>query len=260
MNVEMKLPKGVAILVAEDSLINRKLLELLFAKQNIDADFVENGLEVIEKLSKSDKYGLLLIDLEMPEMNGYETAEFIRTKIKSTLPIIAMSGHTNPAEKVRCLKLGMNNYISKPINMPALYEMMAGLIDGHAVQNNNSPTSAQHNDLVNFDLSYFRTLSGGRADFEAKIFQIFIEDVPLQLAEILEAINSHDYETAAKVVHKMQSTLIMLGVKKIQTIVANLEQQLLRKKLSDDYSNQLTQVEYTINAAVKELAEISAKN
>lgn len=258
MEDKMVLPKQFKVLVAEDSLINRKLLELQFQQKNIDADFVENGLEVIRKITAGNTYHLLLLDIEMPEMNGYETATQLRTVFKSKMPIIAMSGYSDVQEKDKCLALGMNNYVSKPINMEILYAMMNELAQvKYDIE--SSESVVEEKEFVYIDLTYFRTMSGGRPEFELNIFQMFIEDIPIQLNEMIEAVNTSDYKLAAQIIHKMKSSLMMIGLHQIQPLIVTMEQELINGELNSNFSQQLLMVQESILAATDELKLVVEK-
>lgn len=111
------------ILLVEDNRLNVKLILSLFSEYNLQLEVAENGSIGIEKLKKN-KFDIILMDMEMPVMNGYEAAAFIRNDIKSEIPIIAMTAHAMSGERERCLSLGMNDYISKPINANLLFEKM----------------------------------------------------------------------------------------------------------------------------------------
>lgn len=254
----MVLPKQFKVLVAEDSLINRKLLELQFQQKNIDADFVENGLGVIQKITGDGSYQLLLLDIEMPEMNGYETAVHLRTVVKSKVPIIAMSGYSDIQERDKCLALGMNNYVSKPINMEQLYAMINELT---FAEYTSEPAESieREKEFSYIDLTYFRTISGGRKEFELNIFQMFIEDIPAQLQEMLAAIQNTDYDLAARTIHKMKSSLMMIGLHQIQPIIEVLEQELVSGELNKNFKEQLLKIQDSVQGAIEELKWVVEK-
>ncbi len=117
------------ILLAEDSIVNAKLITSLFAQYNIKVDLAGNGLEAIEKI-KNSYYDLILMDMEMPEMNGYEATTVLRNELHNPIPIIAMTAHAMAGEIEKCLNLGMNDYISKPINAKLLFEKIYNNIKG----------------------------------------------------------------------------------------------------------------------------------
>lgn len=127
-SVHSEYVQKLKILVAEDSLVNKKLLEILFQQHNLYADFVENGQQVLKKLAvKHNVYDLILMDLHMPQMDGYNATLYIRNMMQNNVPIIAMSGFVSEAEMNKTKELGMNDYISKPVDMQLLFEKIKAL-------------------------------------------------------------------------------------------------------------------------------------
>ena len=114
------------ILLVEDNQLNVKLILSLFSDNGLKLQVAENGSVGIEKM-KETSFDIILMDMEMPVMNGYEAATVIRNELKSKIPIIAMTAHAMAGERERCLSLGMNDYISKPINANVLFEIMYDL-------------------------------------------------------------------------------------------------------------------------------------
>ncbi|MBC7863353.1 MAG: response regulator, partial [Bacteroidia bacterium] len=122
------------ILLVEDNQLNVMLILSLFSEKNLRLQVAENGSVCIEKLKEANGstlfsagFDIILMDMEMPVMNGYETTTTIRKELKSKIPIIAMTAHAMPGERERCLGLGMNDYISKPINANLLFEKIYDL-------------------------------------------------------------------------------------------------------------------------------------
>ncbi len=113
----------INIMLVEDNKLNIKLILSLFSEYNLKLSVAENGSLAIEKL-KENNFDIILMDMEMPVMNGYEAATFIRKELKNNIPIIAMTAHAMAGERERCLSLGMNDYISKPIDANLLFEKM----------------------------------------------------------------------------------------------------------------------------------------
>ena len=114
------------ILLVEDNQLNIKLILSLFSENNLKVQVAENGSEGIKKL-KENKFDIILMDMEMPVMNGYEATVHIRKELKNNIPIIAMTAHAMAGEKERCLGLGMNDYLSKPINANMLFTKIYSL-------------------------------------------------------------------------------------------------------------------------------------
>jgi CheY-like chemotaxis protein len=114
------------ILLVEDNQLNVKLILSLFSENSLKLEVAENGSMGI-KIFKENSFDIILMDMEMPVMNGYEAASIIRQELGSNIPIIAMTAHAMAGEKERCLSLGMNDYISKPINANLLFEKIYAL-------------------------------------------------------------------------------------------------------------------------------------
>jgi len=114
------------ILLVEDNQLNVKLIFSLFSEYNLKLQVAENGSLGVDKV-RENKFDIILMDMEMPVMNGYEATTIIRNELKNNIPIIAMTAHAMAGEKERCLSLGMNDYISKPINAHLLFEKIYDL-------------------------------------------------------------------------------------------------------------------------------------
>ncbi len=116
----------IRVLAAEDNLLNQKLLEAIFERMSIPLTIVNNGQEAINELKKMD-YDLVLMDIQMPIMDGYTAIKKIRNDISQTVPIITMTAHAMVGEKEECLSIGANSYISKPFRENELLHAISSL-------------------------------------------------------------------------------------------------------------------------------------
>src|SRR5438128_1318805 len=107
------------VLVAEDNAINQMVVKHTLLKLGANADIAGDGAEAIEKFKKN-KYDLILMDIQMPLMDGYETTAYIRNQLGSNVPIIAMTAFGLNGEDEKCYECGMNNYVSKPFTVENL--------------------------------------------------------------------------------------------------------------------------------------------
>jgi len=125
---------GRRILVAEDHPVNRKLVSKMLEKRSLVPVLVANGSEVLHAL-ESDTFDLILMDVQMPGMDGLQTTAAIREQEKTTgghIPILAMTAHAMNRDREKCLAAGMDAYLSKPVRAPALYEAIEDLLSDPA--------------------------------------------------------------------------------------------------------------------------------
>ncbi len=138
-NIAEKLFKGFKALLVEDNVINQQVAYHILIETGLAIETADNGLEAVKKIEKNN-YDLILMDIQMPEMDGYEATRVIRDRLKKTnLPIIAMTAHAMRGDKEKCLQAGMNDYIPKPIDK----NQMMSVIKTYLLEN-----KAQHNGII----------------------------------------------------------------------------------------------------------------
>ena len=119
--------KAVNVLVAEDVPLNQLLIRTILEDFGFSWDIAANGKIALEKL-QTHAYDIVLMDLQMPEMNGFEATEYIRKTMKSNIPIIALTANVTKVDVEKCKTVGMNDYITKPIDEKSLYQKIMGLL------------------------------------------------------------------------------------------------------------------------------------
>ncbi|RYY72927.1 MAG: response regulator, partial [Gammaproteobacteria bacterium] len=175
----------------------------LMRSWDIDHVIVNNGREVLEEL-KRNQYSIILMDIQMPEMDGYTATQIIRNQLGFSIPIIAMTAHAMSGEKEKCLQLGMNDYVSKPIKETVLYNMI-----GRHAQNIPEETK-QAPELISLD--YLHSLSGGDKEFEKQLLAQFLQQVPEELNALQKAIETQDFYNIKQVAHSLKSTVGYVGL------------------------------------------------
>ena len=124
LNTEIK---NIKVLVAEDIPLNQLLMKILLDEFGFEHDIANNGKIAIEKL-QNNSYDIILMDLQMPEMNGFEATEYIRNTMNSKIPIIALTADVTTVDLSKCKAVGMNDYISKPVDERLLYSKIIELL------------------------------------------------------------------------------------------------------------------------------------
>ncbi len=207
---------NLSILLVEDNIINVKFVQSLFSQHGLRVDIAENGKKGIEKLLNNN-YDLVLMDIEMPEMNGYETTRYIREHLNSAIPIIAMTAHAMAGEREKCIKLGMNDYISKPINSEQLFKKMLTF----AADINLTKTTSMDK-IMNLDL-LFRTVNGNKKVI-MEIMNVFLVQLPEDVAAINEAVKNEDFVAVKRQCHKMKSSVSIMGMEALVKLLEEMEE------------------------------------
>jgi two-component system sensor histidine kinase/response regulator len=148
---------GLRVLLAEDNPINQKLAVVLLQKAGYSVDAVETGAQALEKV-QANQYSAVLMDVQMPEMDGLEATQHIRELEKNTgwhIPIIAMTAHAMPGDRERCLKAGMDDYVTKPIEPKVLFSALdrwTHATDASPVTIESTEDYSSHDDVFSMDM------------------------------------------------------------------------------------------------------------
>jgi CheY-like chemotaxis protein len=132
--IPQNIKENIRILIVEDSVFCQKQASIMLHTWGFTYDICDNGAAAIEIL-KSRKYDLILMDIEMPEMDGFQTTVKIRNDLKLGMPIIATTARVTEEDRQKCLSLGMNDYIPKPLNEEQLYNLVTNYLFTTVVEN-----------------------------------------------------------------------------------------------------------------------------
>ena len=198
------------ILLCEDNELNQKLITTIFEKTNHKIYIANNGVEALELLKNKD-FDIILMDLQMPKMDGYETTTIIRNELHLTIPIIALTANSLIYEKERCMNMGMNDYLSKPFSKKDLFELL-----NKYFYSEKDDSKVQK--LVSLD--HLKEFVG---DNNEQIL-LMIDSFETQLAQFLLMMNTNfidkNYEQIRKNAHKLKTSFGMFGIyaKALETI------------------------------------------
>lgn len=233
---------ALKVLVVDDNAINQTLMKHLLLQWNIDFDIASNGLEAVEYLRKKN-CDLVLMDLQMPQMDGYTAVQQIREELILDIPIIAMTAHALPGEREKCLSRGMNEYISKPIKEEELFKLITtfGLKEGKSEDKKVSENVPVFNYI---DLTYMQSVSGGNKSFEQTVANQFIDNVPLHLEQLITAYHSLDFKIVKLRAHDLQSSVAIMGLlpileDKLDLLEMATEQNTTLQQILNDVENML---------------------
>lgn len=246
----------VCVLVAEDHAINQSLIKHLFKSWSLAFDMVNNGKEVIDKLQLyPNKYSLILMDIQMPEMDGYTAAQQIRHQLKSDIYIIAMTAHAFAGEREKCLSYGMNEYISKPIREEQLHNLITQFTQINTADKRQTKTALNtyNNTYQYINLEYMKEVSGGNIEYEKTVTQQFIEAIPEDLLEIEKAWKQNDITAVRQLAHNMKTTVSVMGLN--EALQPHLDTMEYDNLTEQNFQHQLSSITFICNKALAEAKE-----
>jgi two-component system, sensor histidine kinase and response regulator len=206
-------PRGVhrsghalEILLAEDNVVNQKLVVLLLERAGHAVTVVGDGRQALNALAKRH-FDLCLMDIQMPELNGLETTALIRQSERGTsrhLPIVATTAHAIKGDRETCLKAGMDGYLSKPVRAEELFRQIEHCMTGGSGEG-HGPAPAKRSAL--FDEAGFLARMGGSHEVGAQIAEAFFVECPQLLAPIEEALRRKDALEIARLAHGLKGAI-----------------------------------------------------
>ncbi|MCA9108745.1 MAG: response regulator [Planctomycetaceae bacterium] len=219
-------PRSLKILLAEDTPANQKVVKAILDKRGHKVDIADNGREAIKFHQQSD-FDLILMDVQMPTMDGLQATEAIRKMSdpeKSKIPIIAMTAHARREDRQKCFQAGMDSYISKPLDARRLLK----LIESSQQPSSGSTSTATavaastpKQNLYNRDAALLRL--DGNEDLFKSLITYFLEDAPQLLEKVEMAIQSQDVPEAERAAHSLKGLAANFDADSCVSAAQNLE-------------------------------------
>ena len=221
--------KDMRILLAEDNPINRKLAVTLLARAGYAVETVENGAQAVDAL-KRGRYSLVLMDVQMPEMDGFEATEMIRAQEgeQTHIPIIALTAHAMKGDRERCLKAGMDDYLPKPLQTKDLFEAIErwtqlprpraeldqAAVSVEARADKEPPPLNRQEALPHF---------GGDEQLHDQLLSEFVAHLGEEIDKLKAALESDDVPTFTRLAHSLKSVSATFGAERLSQAAQQLE-------------------------------------
>ena len=206
--------KNIRVLVVEDMALNQLLMKTLLDELGFERDIASNGKIAIEKLQQQ-QYDIILMDLHMPEMNGFEATEYIRKEMKSQIPIIALSADVTTVDLTKCRAVGMNDYVAKPVDERFLFNKIIELVNKQNLSSyspdNNTELKIQKTDsCINLGSLKRRTKSDPSLMIE--MINLYLDQTPPLVQTMKESLLNKDWPLLHSAVHKMIPSFSIMGI------------------------------------------------
>lgn len=250
VNIDFNLLEGKTILLAEDNRMNQKFIINIFEKTPAKLFVASDGEEAIQMMKEKD-FDILLLDIQMPNKDGFEVIKELRNTFsspKKNIPVIAMTAHAFKEERDACIAAGMNEHIAKPIHKDDLFALIYEYLFGKKISNAASPSM--------LDVNYLKNISEGNDEFVKEMLGIFYEDTPPLIKKLQEAVQEHDYKRIMQLAHKYRSPLALLGLKELEESMKLIE---YKAKQENDIEIIREEVNKSVVLTEKVLSEVKFK-
>jgi two-component system sensor histidine kinase/response regulator len=213
--------RRLSILLAEDNPVNQEVAAAMLRKRGHKVDVVANGVEAVAAVTRAP-YDLVLMDIQMPEMDGFEATRCIRDGVAAHVPIIALTAHALTGERERCLQNGMNGYLSKPFRAHDLFAIVEGIGEEHDGAPAETEPAAP---ALAVDIDAFRRSmrEAGAEEAVDAILELFAQTAPERVAALTSAMESGDAKAIASAAHAFKSPSSAIGALRLGGLLQEIE-------------------------------------
>jgi len=251
--------QNLRVLLAEDTPANQKVVMAVLKKRGHAVVVANNGREATE-LYKPDKFDVVLMDVQMPIMDGYQATAAIRKMeedYEKSTPIIAMTAHAMKGDREKCLEAGMDSYISKPIEVAALIELVESVaissIDkSHAPSSTSKPSTATESEIIGYKNTMQRL--GGSQELFRDFIRFFKEDSPVLLEQIDAALKKPDAPIVERAAHSIKGLAANFDAHFAVETASEIER-LAKDDSLDDAAKLLPELRVRIDAVLQALQQ-----
>lgn len=216
--------QNITVLVADDSPINLMIMTQVLTNAGATVITANNGMQALEKLEEQ-LVDIVLMDLQMPELNGFEAANVIRHcgQRYSNIPIIAVTAETAQVEIEKSIEAGMNDFITKPFIAQIIYQKIISLLQP-IIQEKNVVETTDGESLQNFDLTYLKDITNGQTDQINLIIDSLVLNGPLLINKSLKAVKLERWPDAFAHLHKLKGLVGIFYMDKIKVLLKLTEE------------------------------------
>jgi len=213
---------GKRILVVEDNKVNRVIFSLMLKNLQVVVDEAENGKDALEMIEKN-KYDLVLMDIQMPVMDGPSTLEIIRRKYGNTIPVIALTAAAFKSEVIHMLNLGFSDCITKPIDQKGLQKRLGQFFKS------GSHRDKHYKEIHKTILAKISEMSGNNPDQIKKMIRYLLEEVDLALLEWEKCLLDNNWVHAKKILHREKVMIKSIGIDSLDGLIHEIEDESVQK-------------------------------
>lgn len=251
-SINTSLLKGKSVLVVDDNEFNRMVAITILEQHGIEVDTAINGEIAIEKFKKGS-FDLILMDVQMPVMDGIQATKIIREELKSDIPIIALTAFAMRGDEAHYIKKGMNSYLSKPFQEDDLLKAISEFfqVEKQPEKVIYSPKAKE----VSYSIEEIEKIGEGDEEFLNKMLKLFLQNANEGIQKLGMYFEKNDFEEVRKLAHKIKPSLNMMKINQISDEVRELEQQILIQGRSGRTEYLIKHIEEVLQEVVNEITE-----
>jgi len=245
---------NIKVLVVEDIALNQLLMKTLLDDFGFERDIASNGKIAIEKLALKE-YDIILMDLQMPEMNGFEATDYIRNTLNSNIPIIALTADVTTVDLAKCTAVGMNDYLAKPIDEKLLYNKIISLVKKPIVIDKIKPSI--NVDLKKcIDLNYLNIRTKSNPTLMMEMILLYLEQTPTLISSMKKSLEDNDWHTLQGAAHKIIPSFAIMGMHPdFENMAKKIQEYAITQEQAPSIIHLVKKIENVCNQAYKELRE-----
>ena len=245
---------NIKVLVVEDIALNQLLMKTLLDDFGFERDIASNGKIAIEKLALKE-YDIILMDLQMPEMNGFEATDYIRNTLNSNIPIIALTADVTTVDLAKCTAVGMNDYLAKPIDEKLLYNKIISLVKKPIVIDKIKPSI--NVDLKKcIDLNYLNIRTKSNPTLMMEMILLYLEQTPTLISSMKKSLEDNDWHTLQGAAHKIIPSFAIMGMHPdFENMAKKIQEYAITQEQAPSITHLVKKIENVCNQAYKELRE-----
>lgn len=245
--------KNIKVLVVEDMALNQLLMRTVLDDFGFDCEIASNGKIAIEKL-KEKNYEIILMDLQMPEMNGFDATTYIRKTMNSQIPIIALTADVTTADLEKCKSVGMNDYIAKPIDERLLYTKIVSLFKMPLSTQTKNETKDTSNKKRYIDLNYLIRRTKSNPILMMEMITLYLEQTPKLIKLIKQSLKEKDWKALHSSTHKIIPSFSIMGIDtQFENLAKTIQDYATTQQKSDGIQNMVQELESVCFQACEEL-------
>lgn len=246
--------KNVKVLVVEDMALNQLLMRTLLDDFGFSCDIAPNGKIALEKL-RHNVYDIILMDLQMPEMNGFEATEFIRTKMNLQVPIIALTADVTTADVAKCRAVGMDDYISKPVDERSLQNKIILFLTKARLNKQDHPAgdgAGENEKYINLEYLIQRTKSDPL--LLSEMITLYLGQTTSLIKEMGECLKHQDWQALQAIAHKMIPSFSIVGISaRYEGLAVKLQEYARNAERAEEIKELVSKLEHVLSHACTEL-------